>query len=192
MPSYTKPLLYLRRILVGLRAFTVQFYTEANVKQGLQYEYSTDNSTLAAGGVQRLLFVTGSKPAIIKSRQLSFTLTKITTRVYKNPTYTGGAPATIYNLNDINPQPSTVTILTGANITDPGEEFGAPNYIYGAAGIGNSESGTFTAQGIERVLAPNTAYVLELENSGSGEHAISAYLTWYEGTPDLPADENLL
>lgn len=192
MPSYTKPLLYLRRILVGLRAFTVQFYTEANVKQGLQYEYSTDNTALAAGGVTRVLFVTGSKPVIVKSRLLSFTLTKATVRIYKNPTYTGGTPATIYNLNDMNPQPTTVTILTGATITSPGEEFGAPNYIYGSDGVGNTESGTFSAQGIERVLAPNRAYVLELTNSGVGTHAVSAYLTWYEGMPDLPAPENLL
>lgn len=193
MPSYSKPLLFLYKVMVGLRGFVMQNYTEANVKNGTQFEYSADTPSLAAGESTRVLFMTGDKPVIIKSRTLSFTMTKVTARVYKNAQYTGGTPTDqIFNLNDINPEPTTVQIVTGATLTDDGEEFGAPNFMYGSTGVGNSENGTFATPGIERVLAPNTTYMLLTTNSGEGTHGISTYLTWYEGDPDLPAAEGML
>lgn len=192
MASFLARLLFLDKILVGLRAFVVQSYTEANVKNGLQYEFSGDTPVFAAGAANRLIFITGAKPVIIKSRVLSFTATKVTATVYRSPTYTGGTPQTPFNLNDINPVTSTVTVITGATVTNNGTQFGAVNYLYGTSGVGNSQSGTFVSPGIERVLQPNTTYMLETVNSGEGTHSISAYLTWYEGIPDLPRAEQEL
>ena len=48
MSSYLHWLLFLKKITVGLRALTVQSYTEANVKNGLQYETSSDAVALTA------------------------------------------------------------------------------------------------------------------------------------------------
>lgn len=37
-----------------------------------------------------------------------------------------------------------------------------------------------------RVLKPNTKYLLRITNNDAAAQKIAAYLTWYEGTPDLP------
>lgn len=190
MRSYLYWLLHFKKVLVGLRALTVQSYTEANVKNGLQYETSSDVVALTAStGRIDIIMITGSKPVIVKSRVIDFVGKKIRSSVFRAPTYSGGTPATIYNLNDINPIVTTVSVLSGATITNTGVEFGAPNVIYGSDLQGNSVQGTFAVSGQERVLRSNTTYLLRLENLGDTVANVASYLTWYEGAPDLPAAE---
>lgn len=193
MASYLRPTLLWLKAFVGLRAPTIQFYTEANVKNGLQFEASFDNPGVeATTGQVNAIFITGAKPVIVKARIIDFTGKKIRASVYRTPTYTGGTPIPIYNLNDIGPVTTTVSVLSGATITAPGTQFGAPNTVYGSDLQGNSVQGTFAVTGQERILRPNTTYLLRIENLGDTPSNIAGYLTWYEGEPDLPATEGEL
>lgn len=173
-------------VFTGLRATTVQGYIEANVKNGTQFEFSALVPSLAPAATVGTIMVTGAKPVIIKDRQLRFDGEQITAQVFRTPTYTGGVAQPIYNLTDISPQATTVSIVSGATITANGTEVGAPTYAIGSTSPGASTSASYATNGSERVLRPNTAYLLLVTNSGTDTTKISAYITWFEGTPDFP------
>lgn len=175
-----------RGLYLGTRAMTQQGYTEANVKNGLQFETTSGHVVLAPAGNHDVIFITGDKPVIIKGRSLKFNGILLSTRVYRGPSYTGGTPATVYNLNDINPEASTVQVISGATVTDAGTEFGAPTFELGSSGIGNEQTSVYSFVGIERILRPNTVYLQRTTNLDAGNQTIVGSLTWYEGTPDFP------
>lgn len=170
----------------GLRALTTQTYTEANVKNGVQYEISADTPALAAGANTDVIFTTGANPVLIKGRQVKFNGLSLVTRVYRAPTFTGGTVTPYFNLNDRNPVTGTVVVRTGATVTAPGTEFGAPTFDLGSSGVGNSSLSTYSVPGIERLLAPNTTYLLRITNDSAAVQRVTSYLTWYEGGTDLP------
>lgn len=178
-------------IFSGTKAFVTQSYVEANAKNGLQYEYS-GIGTLAkspdAGYITNAILKTGAKPVIIKAREIRFNGVGVTAQVFEAPTYTGGTAQPIYNLSRLNPAPTTVQVLTGITLTADGTEISAPTYGVGGTGVGNSTVGTFAVQGAERILKPNTSYLLRITNRDTAAAAtVATYATWYEGTPDLPA-----
>lgn len=177
------------RITNGLRALTSQSYTEVNVKKGQQYELSADTPTLANAANIDVIFTTGTLPVIIKSRQVKFNGASLLTRVYRSPTYTGGTVTPYFNLNDINPVAGLSLVRTTPTVTAPGTEFGAPTFDIGSTGQGNSSLSTYAITGIERVLQPNTTYLLRITNDSGATQRVSSYLTWYEGQTDFPSTD---
>lgn len=170
----------------GLRALVTMSYTEANIKNGLQFEASGLAATLATGANFDVEFQTGVKPVIVKGRQISFTGTQITATVFEAPTTSGGTAVTAYNMNRINPVATTCTIKTGVTVTATGTQISAPTYGIGSAGNGNNVRGTFAIDGAERILKPNTKYLLRITNNDAATQKAAAVFSWYEGTPDLP------
>lgn len=170
----------------GLRALVTQSYTEANIKIGLQFEASVYNAAVAAGANFDVEFQTGAKPVVIKNRQVAFTGTGITANVYEAPTTSAGTAGTVYNLNRRNPVTATASYKAAPTVTATGTQAGATTYGLGGSGVGPSVVSAFAASGVERVLKPNTKYLLRITNNDAAAQKIAAYLTWYEGTPDLP------
>lgn len=173
-------------IYEGLRAITVQSYSEANVKNGSEFESSMFFDGVSGGAATDVLFVTGSKPVSIKARQFSFNGSGVNALVYKNSVYTGGTPVDVFNLTDISPNAKTVTVLTGATVTDVGDAQGATTYYIGTTSPGASATGAFSIAGVERILAPNTVYLLRLVSTDAQAQDMSLYWNWYEGELDLP------
>ena len=175
---------------LGLRALNVQSYTESNVKLGLQYEYSAHSAALGGNAVSNLILITGSKPVIIKDRQIGCTGAGVTARVYKDPTYTGGTAGTIFNLRqDGLAVPTTCQLKVAPTVTAVGTEIAAPTYVVGSGNGPLSNAGTFSSRGLERILPANTTFLLQITNRDSGSIQLGTYVTWYEGTPDLPTGE---
>lgn len=170
----------------GLRALVTQSYTEVNVKNGLQFEASGYNAAVAAAGNFDVEFQTGAKPVIIKDRQIAFTGTGITINVYEAPTTSAGTAGTVYNLNRINPVAATASFKTAPTVTAVGTQVATTNYGIGGSGVGQTIVSAFSSQGAERVLKPNTKYLLRITNNDAAAQKVAAYFTWYEGTPDLP------
>lgn len=130
------------KIRKGVGAVVTQSYTEANVKNGVQFEFGS----------------------------------------LETPTYSGGNAGAISNMNRINPVATTVSILTGVTVTADGTEIAAPTNGVGGVGQGNGTVGTYAVQGAERVLKPNTAYLLRITNRDTANPAtVATYATWYEG-----------
>lgn len=169
------------RVYTGLKALTVQPFVEANVKNSTQWEFSSLNPSLGAGLFQDSVFIVGSQPVIIKSRQITFTGSGITAQVFETPTYTGGTTASIYNLNRVLPNAPLSSIVTGVTTTVTGVQISAPTYAFGADTSAPKTVGTFATAGIERVLKPNTAYLLRITNNDASACKIAVYTTFYEG-----------
>lgn len=173
-------------VFSGLRAITVQNYTEANVKNGVQYEISSRVAALAPGANNDTILTTGANPVIIKARELSFNGAQLEARVYIGPTYTGGAIIPYFNLNTRNPVAGTVVVRGGVSVTSVGTEIAAPTYAVGSSGALLSTISSARAQGTERILAANSSFLLRVTNTDSSAQMVTAYASWYEGGTDLP------
>lgn len=168
----------------GLRALTTQNYTEANVKNGVQFEGST-LFTLAASASNDTIFLTGNLPVALKARNVGHSGTGLTTYIYESPTYSGGTSVSYQNTNAINPAVGLSQIIVGATITDDGTLKFAPVHSIGnqsRQGKGSSD----TVIGSERIFKPNTAYLLRITSLDSQPQDVASFLSWYEGELDLP------
>lgn len=180
----------LRGLVHGLRAINVQSYNESNVKLGLQYYLKANWPTgdvIANGAPRNIIFQTGSKPVIVKTRIVSYIGEEFQLEIFSNPTFTGGAPKVVGNYNTVNPVPTTVTVLKDATVTDDGTPLDdEPDYYYGATtGNRNAQS---IPDGRERIIPENSTLMVKVSsNIGSGR--FSYFIDWYEGEPDLPAVE---
>lgn len=168
----------------GDRALTVQFYTEANIKRGLQHEGSTI-VTIPGNGNNDTIFLTGSKPVALKGRVINFDGVGVVGEIYAEPTYTGGTPAVYQNASHINPVAGESQIIVGATITDIGVLAFAPVPAFGnSSTVG--KGGLQPVLGDEKNLKPNTAYLLRLRSLDPQPQQVSSQLSWYEGQLDLP------
>lgn len=177
---------------VGLRALTVQPYTEANVKNGVQF-YARANYPLATpiptGQSRKLHFTTGAKPVLVKLRDFSYVAEELRINLYRSPTgVSGGTPLVIHNYNGVNPVASTVAATKNVTTVTDGVEFdgGDPEFFFGANAVAQRVS-TSIPQGRERVLPPNASFLVVITNTGTGDARCQYFLDWYEGGSDLPA-----
>ena len=151
----------------GTRAITSQSYTEANVKNGLQFELSMYNATLAASGNLDILITTGSLPLIIKAKEVSFSGAGVTSSLYEGGVYSAGSAISIYNFNRINPSTSTITAVSSPTITTLGTQVSSPGVSIGSTGQGSITFGSYGTTGTERILLPNTKYLARTTNNDS-------------------------
>ena len=175
----------LANCIEGLKALCIQPYDEINKKLGNQWEASrllTVNSTDPIYSV----IVTGSLPVDLKSRVLGYDGIGVIGRIYKNPTYTGGASDKLYNMRpdlvDTSPQ---LQLLSSPTVTDVGQQCGAD--IYGVGPSSNQSRGATPQHfGSNRILIePNTAYLLEIVPRDSASQTIMARIELYEGELDV-------
>lgn len=174
-------------VYTGTRAMTVQSYVEANIKNGVQFEGSTLISALDNGESNDTIFLTGNKPVVLKARNISYTGDGVVASIYQSPTYTLGTSAPYQNPNTINPVTGLSSILVGATITDDGELIFAPIYHVGNTSR-QGRGATDVAVGGERILKPDTPYLLRLTGIGTAQN-VSSFLSWYEGNKDLPLNQ---
>lgn len=174
-------------IYTGERAVNMQSYTESNVKLGLQYYLKAnwpDGDKITNGTPRNIIFQTGSKPVIVKTRIVSYVGEEFQLEIFSNPTFSGGTPKTVGNYNVINPVPTTVTVLKDADVTVDGVVLDdEPDFYYG--GTTGNRNAQAIPDGRERVLPPNSTFMVRVSsNVGSGR--FSYFLDWFEGEPDLP------
>lgn len=189
----------------GFRAITTQGYVEANVKNGVQFSASTYFTGLTAGETIDVIVITGDKPVAIKSQYVaSKDAGDIISDWYRGPTYTGGTNISsgIFNQSDINPQPTTVSLIgvlptnaaagdyspndaTKPTVTNVGTKIQPTLATLGVSGQGVSVQSRSTVIGLEHNLAPNTVYLYRrLFIAATSSHF--GFSTWYEGGLDLP------
>lgn len=171
----------------GERALTVQDYLPANIKKGLQFYMQHALPQLAAAGVYKILFTTGAKKVLIKSREMYGVGQLLSLQLFKLPTVTPatGTPITVQNFNDVNPVASTVTIRGGVTAPANGTSWGDPQRLFGANSAGQ-RTGSGLGPGGERVLKANSTYLIVISNPDTGVADVDYFLSWYEGAPDLP------
>lgn len=182
-------------VFKGLRALNVQSYIESNVKLGQQFYVQLALPTILAAGTYNIHFRTGAKIALVKARDFYGYGNSIAYQIFRrsnNAGITGGSDITVHNYNDINPGVATCTVKGGVAVADVdrGIAWGDPQHLYGANTAGN-RIGSGLAPGGDRILQPNTSYLIQIKNNDSGASPGSDAkgdwsLSWYEGNPDLP------
>lgn len=169
------------RVYTGYKGLTIQPFIESNVKNGTQWEYSFENAAVAAGANLDTLLTTGNQYVLVKNRQVTYNGSGMEATVFKGATYTGGSTIPIYNLNTGIATPCLATARSGITITATGDQAGAKAFSYGVQDVGNRATGTYTVTGLERVLVPNTTYLLRVTNTDTVSRKINVYVTFYEG-----------
>jgi hypothetical protein len=175
----------------GNAALIVQPYTEANVKNGLQYYVRANwplTDTIASGETVKLHFQTGAKPVIVKLRDFSYVAEEIIIRLFVGPTgVAGGEPLVIHNYNSLNGVPSTCAAAKNVTTVTDGVELDGddPETLFGA-GVAPQRTSAAIPVGRERILPPLTFFIVSITNSGAGAARAQYFLDWFEGTPDLP------
>lgn len=169
----------------GLRAITIQSYTEANSKNGVQHEGSVLLQDVPGLSSNDTIFLTGALPVALKGRIINFDGVGVKGEIYTGAAYTGGTPAEYQNASDINPVAGLSQIIVGATVTNDGDLAFAPTYSFGNES-NQGKGGIQSTLGGEKLLKPNTAYLLRLTSLDTQAQNISSFLTWYEGGLDLP------
>lgn len=169
----------------GKTGFVTQSFTEANSKNGTEHEGSTYLVGIAGGAKNDTIFLTGDLPVILKGRIISFSGIGVAAYIFESPSYTGGVPTNYQNASSINPVAGMAEILVGATVLTDGNTIFAPSYLIGNSS-NNGRGSTGSIAGGERILKPNTAYLLRLASLDTGSQNIASFLSWYEGELDLP------
>lgn len=169
----------------GLRALNVQSYTESNTKLGTQFYFQSQVPSIAAAGTFAYGFTTGALPVLVKDRQLMAYGAQVTLQLFKQPTFSGGTPVAVQNYNDINPVASTVIVAKGVTVSSQGTAWDDAARIFGAPSTAQRSSSGFSPGG-DRVLRPNSTYLILITNPDNAAAQVDYYLTWFEGVPDLP------
>lgn len=175
----------------GLRAITVQFYPEANIKNGVQYDLRASwrlGDVIPTLQSRRLWFQTGAKPVLVKLREFQYLAEEMTLRLFRNPSgVAGGTNLSINNYNGISPVASTSQAKKNVTTTTDGVEFNAadPEVFFGTQ-ANPQRVQAVALQGRERVLPANTQFIVMVTNTGTGDARAEYHLDWYEGGMDLP------
>lgn len=169
----------------GMRFMSVQTSVESNSKLGMEHEGSTLLNDVVGGGVNDTIFLTGSLPVALKGRIISYTGDGVKAEIYEAPTYTGGVVTDYQNASAINPVPGLSSIIVGAVVSAIGDLVFAPDYLIGNTS-NQGKGATGAVVGREKLLKPNTAYLLRITSLDGSIQNISSLLTWYEGELDLP------
>ena len=175
------------KIRQGTNAIVVQNYTEANVKNGLQFYVRQEFTGVAVGATVNLRFTTGNKPVVIKSREVTFSgPSKVIYSAFEGTSATGGTGITVRNENMIAPVTTTVTIAHTTTTGTLPTPFRVKSIFGGGATSGGGSRVGTDVLGRETVLKPNTQYLVTLRNDAGSTGDIQFELSWYEGEPDLP------
>jgi len=176
---------FLGGLVLGTRAITVQSYTEANSKNGVEHEGSTILTAVGGGASNDTIFKTGALPVALKGRVIGYTGDGVTAEIFEAPTFTGGSSVPYQNASAINPVTGLSQIIVGATVTVDGTLVFAPDHLIGNQSIqGQGTSGAVI--GREKLLKRDTEYLFRITSLDDMPQDITSLLTWYEGELDLP------
>lgn len=175
----------LLRVINGFRAVCTQSYDEMNKKRGVQWEASRLVS-LATGVTSTSLIKTGALPVELKSRSFGYDGLGLTASIFKAPTVTAnGTLVASFNFKtSVTTQPLT-QLFIGPTVTSNGTKCGADIFAIGPASNQARGSSLRDFPG-NRILEPNTTYLLTFTNTDTSTQNISARLEFYEGNFDVP------
>lgn len=175
----------------GLSAITTQPYTEANVKNGLQFNIRASwplTDPIATGTARKIWFKTNAKPVIVKLRELQYLAEELKIELFSGPTgVSGGSDLVVHNYNAVSPVATTVQAKKNVTITSNGTAFDSadPEYFFGGSNDPQRQIATIL-QGRERILPANTEFAVVITNTGGGSARVQYFLDFYEGGTDLP------
>ena len=180
---------FFRMMKRGLKAVITQSYTEANVKNGVQFAQSNFVPALGSSAIVEFALVTGSKPISMKGRVFQYDGEGVSVEVFTDCSITGGTPSTPYNLNDRSDNETETRLVSGFTSPVYGDSFIGERAYLGSSQQGNRVITTVSEEvfGLETIYKENTTYIIRVTSiDGSDTQRLSSYFTYYEGDFDLP------
>lgn len=171
----------------GTRADTVQFYDEANKKNGSQWTASRRVTGLAAGAKLYSIIKTRTLPVDLKQRVFSYTGTGLIARFYTGFTpQTLPAPEPVYSLRPGKPafRDFDLYVLATAPVS-LGTRWAADIFLDGNTQA-QGRGATNVAGGYGWVIEPVQEILMEIESTDTQAQTIAATLGIYNGKLDLP------
>lgn len=166
----------------GKQGVTTQGFPEANSKNGTQFEFSQRISNLVSLTPQYIGFETGDFPVIVKQRDVYGGFVNADLTIFEGATYTGGTPIEYSNNNSLVDNAGGVNIVLSPSVSNEGDQFGIVTPLLGSEGIGGRLISTFGGAAGEKILAPNTKYLIKFSNLATTAIALlSIRVYWYEG-----------
>lgn len=152
------------------------------VHEGRAFVVSQDGSLLSGASLYMLGKV-GAKEAHFHGFNISASDGDISVHLYENPTVTAdGTPAVAVNKNRRSTNVATLEVFGGATVSSDGTVL-EHDHTYGTGGVGSNTSGGTGALDEDWVLAPNTNYLVKIDNHGASTVEFTAKFTWSENDP---------
>lgn len=173
-------------VLVGLRALNVQSYTESNTKLGTQFYFQIQIPTVTAGGAVSIGFTTGALPVLAKDRQMTAFGSLVTLQFFFQGAHVhrrhGHCGA---ELQRHQPGGHDGHDRQGSDGQQQRHAVGRPVRLFGSSSTAQRTSSGL-APGGDRVLKPNSKYLITISNPDNADAQVDYYLSWFEGQPDMP------
>lgn len=171
----------------GTRAETVQFYDEANKKNGSQWTASRRLKGVAAGAKLYSILKTRTLPLDLKQRVFSYTGTGLIARFYTGFTpQTLPSPEVVHCLRPGKPSFRDFDLYAlAAAPASLGNRWSADIFLDGNTQV-QGQGATQVAGGYGWIIEPNQEILMEIESTDTQVQIISATLAMYNGLLDLP------
>lgn len=171
----------------GTRAETVQFYDEANKKNGSQWTASRRLTGVAAGAKFYSILKTRTLPLDLKQRVFSYTGTGLIARFYTGFTpQTLPSPEVVHCLRPGKPSFRDFDLYAlAAAPSSLGNRWSADIFLDGNTQV-QGQGATQVAGGYGWIIEPNQEILMEIESTDTQVQIISATLAMYNGFLDLP------
>lgn len=156
-------------------------YRDDAISRGLGY-YAYHTESVAAGAKAYIRFqCPPDKYVVLLGRDITMSKEALIYRTFS--AYTGGtigAVIPIKNLRNDTAYPSTSAVndITTPTPTLASEVTYLP--LYGSVGSGNRVSGSTDTSDTFRLLAPNSVFLIELENTSTSTNSVFVQFTWFE------------
>lgn len=171
----------------GTRAETMQFYDEANKKNGSQWTASRRLTNVAAGAKFYSILKTRTLPLDLKQRVFSYTGTGLIARFYTGFTpQVLPSPENVYCLRPGKPAFRDFDLYAlAAAPASLGTKWASDIFLDGNTQV-QGQGATQVAGGYGWIIEPSQEILLEIESTDTQLQIISATLAMYNGLLDLP------
>lgn len=150
------------------------------IANGFAWKFEFAAAALAAGATVNLGFTTGPQGAIVSDRSFSTDGSAAFFGLYRNTTYTGGTPLTLFNRSDRfwnDTSRSPVTAMASGVTATPS----AAN-LMGSINLRSLGAPTvsITTEGQDIFLLPNSSYVIAVTNNDAGAKTPAMSIILYQ------------
>lgn len=144
--------------------------TESAIKSGRMFEASWSAPSIGAGTGAVITIKTGASEVILKEQIAWFDGASIITQIYRDAVTSDGVEPPRLNLNDVTQTLAGTVISQSPIITEFGNPCAADRYALAGE----------VSRAPERILKPNTNYIIRVVNDTDAPQRISGYLSWIE------------
>lgn len=154
------------RVLTGERGVTMLPLSVAMSELSRQFVASALIPSIAAGQSE---YFTLTTPAVNEIRVSTIAIQGLyisgTFDIFRDGTFTGGTPVTIFNNNDRSPVATEAVFTGGITMSTPGTQAFATTNLIGTAANGNRVLAASTGFVGDKILKPNTTYIGRITNT---------------------------